>query len=119
MNKLLILSIILPVIDYVYLYNISDKFNEQVSDIQKSELKLKILPVILCYTLILLSLYYFVILKGSKIHDAFMLGLTTYGIFDMTNKAIFEKYKWHIAISDMLWGAVLYSISVYLTNNLT
>ena len=119
MNKLFILSLVLPIIDYIYLYNISSTFNEQVSDIQKSNLQVKLLPAILCYVLILFSLNHFVLLKGSKVKDAFILGLTTYGIFDLTNKAIFENYRWDIVVKDMIWGAFLYSISIYLTNNIS
>jgi uncharacterized membrane protein len=55
-------------------------------------------------------------MRGSNVKDAFILGLTTYGIFDLTNKAIFEKYGWDIVFIDMIWGAILYSTSVYMTN---
>lgn len=118
-KQLLLTCLILPLIDYIYLSLVSAKFNKQISMIQNKPLQLKIYPAIICYLSIIFSIYHFVILKGIKIQDAFLLGLTTYSIFDLTNKAIFDKWSWEIVIIDSLWGGILYSLTMYIVKSFT
>jgi uncharacterized membrane protein len=36
-----------------------------------------------------------------------LFGLVTYGIYDLTNRAILEKWSLRMTIADILWGCVL------------
>lgn len=50
-----------------------------------------------------------------------MIGFAIYGIFNLTNLAIFKDYSVRVAIIDTLWGTTLFSIiaaiiSFYYTN---
>ena len=40
--------------------------------------------------------------------DAFILGSTTYAIFDFTNLSVFKNYNLNIALVDSIWGGILY-----------
>jgi uncharacterized membrane protein len=42
------------------------------------------------------------------------LGLFVYGVYETTNHAIFKKWYYKTLVMDTLWGAVLFSLSVYL-----
>ena len=58
------LSVIFTLIDSVFLYLMSGKFQKMIKNIQGSELKMSLIPTILCYIfLIFLSLLFYRIKK--------------------------------------------------------
>lgn len=69
--------------------------------------KYNVIGAILAYLILIFAYKYFIIDKKMSPLDALILGLVIYGIFDMTNIAIFEDYDWKIALIDMLWGGIL------------
>ena len=85
------LSIIVLLLDAIYLGLFSSWFNNVVNSIQGSDLKLDYLGAALCYILIVFSLKFFAINKKFNYMETFLLGFCIYGIFDLTNKAIFKK----------------------------
>ena len=105
LKNIILLGIIFTLIDAAFLYLMKDNFNKIVRSIQGSDLKLNILYTILCYL--------FLIAKKATILDAFLLGLFTYGIFETTNMAIFKNWDPKIGFIDILWGGILFSLTVY------
>lgn len=98
-------------IDSLYLYLIGTKvFRQQVKIIQGSKLKLEIIPTILSYFLLTVGLYYIIIKPNEPPWKATLLGVVIYGVFDMTNMAIFKNYSWKVAITDTIWGGILFYI---------
>jgi len=108
------LSVIFTLIDSVFLYLMSGKFQKMIKNIQGSELKISLIPTILCYIFLIFSLYYFIVSKKSSITSAFLLGLSIYGVFETTNLAIFKKWDPVIGLIDTLWGGVLFSLTYYI-----
>lgn len=108
------LSIIFTLIDSVFLYSMSGKFQKMIKNIQGSELKMSLIPTILCYIFLIFSLYYFIVSKKESITSAFLLGLSIYGVFETTNLAIFKKWDPVIGLIDTLWGGVLFSLTYYI-----
>ena len=109
MNSFIVSSILLILIDSIYLYFIGKPvFDKTVAAIQNSPLVVNIAPAIFTYILMAVLLNYFIISVNKSAFDAFILGFCTYGIFDFTNMAIFKKYNLKTAISDTLWGAILF-----------
>jgi len=108
------LSIIFTLIDSVYLYSMSSKFQKMIKNIQGSELKMSIMPTLLCYIFLIFSLYYFVVSKKQKVLDAFLLGLGIYGVYETTNLAIFKKWEPIIGIVDTIWGGILFSLTYFI-----
>ena len=108
------LSFIFIFIDSFYLYLMKDNFNILIRGIQNEDLSLKIFPTILCYLLLVSSIYYFIIFISGKLIDAFLLGIFIYGVFETTNLAIFNNWSYKIALIDTLWGGILFSITAYL-----
>ena len=108
------LSIIFTLIDSVFLYSMSGKFQKMIKIIQGSELKMQIIPTIFCYIFLIFSLYYFIVFKKQSVLDAFLLGLLIYGVFETTNLAIFKKWDPLIGLVDTIWGGILFSLSYYI-----
>jgi len=122
-NKKLILffvsSALLLVIDGLYLYNIGISiFKANVELIQNAPLKANVYGAILSYVCVIGALNYFIILQNKSPLDAFILGVFLYGVFDMTNFAMFTKYSWKTAISDTLWGGTLFAFTTWVTYKL-
>ena len=115
-NKIFKLSIIILLLDSIYLNTTKSIFNKLVKKIQGENLVLKMKGAIMSYSLIIFSLYYFIIRENKKPLDAFLLGLSIYGIFDGTNIAIFKKYDSYIAYVDTIWGGILYGLTTSLLN---
>ena len=114
LKDLVKISIILLSLDYVYLTSTINFYKKLVKDIQGRELKFRRMGAILCYILLLFSIYYFIILKNGSELDAFFLGISIYGVFDTTNYAIFDRWNYKAVILDTLWGGILYYTTVRL-----
>lgn len=109
MNSFIVSSILLVLVDSIYLYFVGKPvFDKTVAAIQNSSLVVNIAPAIFTYILMAILLNYFIISVNKSAFDAFILGFCTYGIFDFTNMAIFKKYNLRTAITDTLWGAILF-----------
>jgi uncharacterized membrane protein len=116
MNSFIISSILLVLVDSVYLFFIGKPvFDKTVAAIQNSALVVNIAPAIFTYILMAILLNYFIISVNKSAFDAFILGFCTYGIFDFTNLAIFKKYTIKTAITDTLWGAILFYVVTTIT----
>ena len=76
-----------------------------ILSIQGSELKMRWAPGLLVY----IALAYLVHLPTSSL-DAFLLGLSTYAVYDFTNYATLKNYSLQFAIMDTLWGGILFLI---------
>ena len=109
-----ILASIVLILDSVYLTLAKNTYNTLVKKVQGADISLSLLPTLFDYFLIIFSIYYFIILKNGSIKDAMILGFCIYGIFDLTNMAIFNKYRGTIVYVDMIWGAILYGTSSYI-----
>ena len=121
-NKLvvfLISSAILLVVDGLYLYHVGVSiFKANVELIQNTPLKANVHGAVLSYVCVIGALNYFIILQNKSPLDAFILGIFLYGVFDMTNVAMFTKYSWKTAISDTLWGGTLFAFTTWVTYKL-
>jgi len=116
MNSFIISSVLLVLVDSVYLYFIGKPvFDKTVAAIQNSALVVNMPPAIFTYILMAILLNYFIISVNKTPFDAFILGFCTYGIFDFTNMAIFKKYNLRTAITDTLWGAILFFTVTWIT----
>lgn len=113
-------SLIMALIDSFYLVLMSSFFNKIVSKIQGSPISLKITPTLLVYIFLVFQLYYFILINARSyshttlyklILNSFILGVTTYGVYEYTNNAIFKNWPFEATIYDTLWGGVLFSLT--------
>ena len=103
------------VLDYIYLNLFSKHFNQQVKVIQGKDIKLDIVAAIMCYALLLVGIKYFILNERKTPKEAFLLGLVIYGVFEMTNKAIFDKWNYKSVAIDTIWGGTLFYLTTYLS----
>ena len=107
---LFIIGILLVTIDSLYLYTIKGIFELQIAAVQRVSLQFRLSGAILCYLLLILGLYYFIILPKKSVMDAFLFGIVIYGIYETTNYTLLKKWKPEIVVIDTLWGGVLLAI---------
>ena len=106
-------------LDAIYLSNIGGPlFNPMIKDIQGEKMTVNFYGAIIVYILMLFILYKLIIKERKSPNDAFLLGFCIYGVFDFTNIAIFKKYKYFVAILDMIWGGILFYITTRITYKL-
>ena len=76
-------------------------------------IKVNYVAALACYLLMLVCLTYFVfqLPPGSSwalvIFQGFLLGVTFYGVFDLTNLAILSGWSWLVSIVEILWGGIV------------
>ena len=111
---IVVLSVVILVLDMIYINCVKTLFNKLIKGIQGSDLKLDLTATFLDYILIIFSMYYFIIQKNASIEEAMILGLCIYGIYELTNMAVLKRWTWEIVMIDSVWGAVLYGTSTFL-----
>ena len=113
-KEYLLFSLILALLDSVYLYLSGTHFNKQLKIIQGSPITLKPFSTLLCYIILTTGVFYFGIMKNLTTTEMFLLGIFVYGVYETTNHAIFKKWQWKSVFIDTLWGGILFSLSVLL-----
>lgn len=114
--------IIIFILDAIVLTLLKQTWNTTIVTVQKETFNPKITYAFFSYILMTFGVYYFVyrhIRKNDWIRDTlvngFLFGFVLYGVFDMTNLAIFTKYSFSTALIDMIWGSTLMATSTFLT----
>lgn len=105
------LMLILTVIDIAYLYLFGKFFNNAIFKLQGSKLQIRYIPAILCYLLLIFVLYYFIISKNAKPLDAFILGISIYGTYELTNYATLNNWPLEMVFLDTIWGGLLFFLT--------
>lgn len=113
-NRVIFASVLLLVLDFIYINMIKSQYEAQIVRIQRVVMKVKMLPVVVCYALLIFALYYFILRTHRPVLDAFLLGFVIYGVFDATNYALFKKWDLRLAIADALWGGTLFALTTFL-----
>ena len=131
-TDLVVLAIIFLALDAVFLYTISDMFSRQIMLVQGTALKVNIPSAAICYVLIVLGLYYFVLrhiivpnassaaaaIQNMRLRDgmiaAFFLGVFVYGVYETTTLALLRNWSPMTAVIDTTWGGALFALSAYL-----
>ena len=109
-----IFSLILLLLDMIYLHIFSKQLINQIINVQQQSFKINNISLLLCYLLLTLGAYYFVILKHLSAFETFFLGCFVYGIYDLTNHATLRRWKWSTVLLDTLWGGTLLVSTRYL-----
>jgi uncharacterized membrane protein len=119
MHLYLLVAILILSIDFVYLTLFKEYFNTQVFMIQGSKIRMNYLSALLCYLLLVIGLVYFIILPRRKVEASFLLGFVIYGVFELTNKSLFDDWQWQTVIIDTLWGGTLFALTTSAVYKLT
>lgn len=110
---LALIAVVMVVVDYIYLQGISSHFRWQVQSVQGTPMKIRMSGALLCYFLLVVGLYYFIVRPNRDYYSAFLLGLVIYGVFETTNYALFSDWAASTVLIDTLWGGILFVITTY------
>ena len=100
------LALIAAAIDVPWLYANQAWSSKMIKDIQGSPIVLRVLPAIAIYVAI-----GFIISRAASPLEAAAIGAATYAIYDLTNYATLTKYDLTFAITDIIWGGVLFGLT--------
>lgn len=113
-----LIAFLMAFVDFFYLYTMGPFFNTLLNKIQGHPIKLDFFATLIVYLFLVFQLYYFVLINADKprtrlLLNSFLLGLSTYAVFEFTNKAIFTKWSYEATLYDSIWGGVLFSITTF------
>jgi uncharacterized membrane protein len=114
MLKYLLIAFIMLVLDSIFIGVQLSYFKKLYQKIQGSPLKVRYESAFACYVFMVFILYYFIISKKRPVLDAFILGLCVYGVYDTTTYALLTDYPLRVAITDILWGGILFASTTYI-----
>lgn len=120
----------LLILDFIYLASVSVFYKKSITNIQGGEeMKINVWSAIACYVIMVIGLVFIVITQLSrygtlrslshvnKIKYALrfggVVGFVIYGVFNTTNLAVFQRYSVPLAVIDIIWGSLLYTIATY------
>jgi uncharacterized membrane protein len=125
MIKYIIVIILLIVLDIIWLSLNAKYYSKMIKSIQNKEIKINIIYALFTYLLMIASIIFinipFIeskinktdskieIIKKSLLYSG-LLGLFIYGIYNGTNLATLENYDINVALKDILWGFIIYTI---------
>jgi len=109
------ITVVLLALDFIYISVIRNMFEIQIADVQRVALQVRPLGAVLCYLLLVIGLYYFIVREHRPVFDAFLLGLVIYGVYETTSYALLKKWRWNIVLMDTLWGGVLFALTTFIT----
>ena len=130
-SDLVVLAVIVLALDAVFLTLSKGMFERQVMIVQGTALKVNIPSAAVCYFLIVIGLYYFVLrhiiipnatnaaasIQTMRISDAikaaFFLGILVYGVYETTTLAVLKNWSPVTALVDTTWGGTLFALSTY------
>ena len=117
-RKIFLVGIIVLILDFIVLkmLGFGSIFLDMLTKIQSKKPNVKPLGFVLSYLVVIFQIYYFVIEKKFTLIESFLLGFTSYAIFDLTNYTLLNKYTFKIGLIDSIWGGILYMLTNYIVN---
>ena len=107
--------VLFVVLDIVF-WQINTRLIElQVIDVQRTAMKVNVLPAIICYLVIFFVLYWFILRTHRSVLDAALLGGAINAIFELTNFSLLKHWHLNMVLLDIAWGAFLWGFVVFAT----
>ena len=118
-EKFIVILVLVTIIDMIWISGAaSKKYKTMIKTIQGTEMKINYKYVIACYIIIAL-LVLLLVNKNFTYKEMFLAGFFTYGIYDLTNASIFDKWDALFGLADMTWGGILFTTTSYLLNKIS
>ena len=83
-------------------------------------LKTKPIPAAIAYAIMTLAYYLLIVSENSAstLKKAASVGFVAYGIYAFTLLAILEDYPMWLAVSETVWGTMLYAVATLVTSKI-
>jgi uncharacterized membrane protein len=119
LKKVLSIFLILLTLDAFYLSLFSGFFSKLFKKVQGGrKLTIKYGGFLVTYLLMSVIIYYFGIVKKFTLNDMFLLGISIYGVYELTNYTTLRDWNIKMVILDTLWGGILFTSTLYLLKKL-
>lgn len=118
-KHILIIAFIFLILDFIFISFVKDHFSKQVFSVQNKPMKVNGIAAVLCYILLILGVYYFIIREKRSLLDSFLLGIFVYGVYELTTKSLLSDWKWITVSIDTLWGGILFASTAFITKKLS
>ncbi len=120
--SILIFTISMLVIDFIWIGTyMSNKYKSFFKSL-KLKMVFRWYSALLTYLLMIASYVVFVDQYKNNIKEylskATILGVLLFGVYGFTLSSIFPKYNFGFAITETIWGGVLYALSAIITYNI-
>ena len=109
-----LILIILLLLDSVYLTIIKGQFGAQIKRIQAHSINVNWLGFAATYLALAFGIQHFIVDQKKNSWDAFVLGIVIYAVYEFTNLALFTNWSFGLAIIDVVWGGILFALTVYI-----
>ena len=106
--------IILFILDFIYLYFNQNSYKKEIYRSQKSELELKWSGVFVRYIAQAIGLYILILKNNYSLKYAFLFGLVIYANYLGTNYATIKVFDEKLAITDLIKGGIIMTMTGYL-----
>jgi uncharacterized membrane protein len=106
---------LLLTLDAIYISLFSNFFNRVFKKVQGGrELSIKYGGFLFTYLLMTSIIYYFGFVKRFSSSDMFLLGISIYGVYELTNYTTLIDWNLKMVFLDTLWGGILFTSTLYL-----
>jgi uncharacterized membrane protein len=123
-NKIIITSVIMLIIDYIFLSNVSNHFKQQIKMIQNKPLKMNYTYALLSYITLIIGFNYFdnIFIKANltqneRLTSISILGWVIYFVYEFTNGAIIQDWQLKSILLDGTWGGILFYSTLFIYLN--
>lgn len=112
-------SLSLIALDAIWLYVfMGRRFTSMVERIQQKPTKIRVWAMVGAYALMVLGHLLFVLPQvtddKSALRTGFVFGVILYGVFELTNAAVFQDWDLRVAFVDIAWGGFVFAVAAWL-----
>jgi len=111
--QITVIAVVMLALDGIWLTARASATQKLFAAIQGAPLKINFIAVGLSYVVMILGLWWFAVRETRDAITAATkgaaLGALGYGTYDLTNLATLKGYTAEYAITDWLWGTILYA----------
>ena len=110
--------LIILAIDVPWIHNVTSKYYKQIFK-NNFQIKLNYFMAITVYIIMTVGYIYFVLNNNNntnKYYLSFVYGLVLYGTYAFTLAALFKIFPLKLALIETLWGATLFTLSLFIYN---
>lgn len=114
-TQVLAIIVTMLVLDIIWLTATNATTRPMFAAIQGQPLKIRWIPTLAVYAIMVAALWYFAVSPSTTVTEAAgrgaALGFSMFGLYDLTNYATLERYTLDFALTDMIWGTFLFTVT--------
>jgi len=107
------------IFDAIYISLFSNFFKKLFKSVQGGRaISIKYNAFVMTYVFMVSIIYYFCFVKMFTLSDMFILGISIYGVYELTNYTTLLDWNLKMAFIDTLWGGILFSSTTFVAKKL-